>query len=382
MSETPQERAEALVGRTLGGRFRLEALIGQGAMGAVFRASHAQQRELAVKTLDPEMMGGEHAKRFLRESELVRGLRDPHIVPSLGAGIDRDTGLLYLVMPLLHGRDLEKVLEEVTALEPETAVRVALQAARGLSAAHQLGIVHRDVKPGNLMLEQEDGRVVVRVCDFGIAKRVGGGDHSLTRTGKPLGTPDYVAPEQLKSSKHVDQRADVWSLGATLYQMLCGSPPFSHIESVFDLITAIVSEPVPPLQDRAPWVDPTLALAVHRALERDPARRYASVGEFADAIRPFSRGEEHITAGELRSVAPETQRKRLARLELEPDGKPTSVPAPNPPKPSAPSPPPSATAPARPRGSARRTFIMVLAVFSAAMAGGTAYYLARLMLTP
>ena len=204
-------------------------------MGAVYRAT-AASGEVAVKILNADAMGQETSQRFLRESELVRRLKHPHVVRTLDSGVDSATGLMFLVMPLLKGRDLDRVLEELGALEPETAVRIALQASRGLSAAHRIGIIHRDVKPGNLILDEEDNELVVRVCDFGIAKQVGS-ENELTTTGSQLGTPDYVSPEQLKSSKHVDERADVWSLGATLYQMLCGAPPYAHIDSVFDLIT-------------------------------------------------------------------------------------------------------------------------------------------------
>lgn len=208
MSESAEERAAALVGKTLGEGYRLESLIGQGAMGAVYRATSATGAEVALKTLSPEVMGELTSQRFLRESELVRGLKHPHVVRTLDSGQDPDSGLMFLVMPLLKGRDLDKVLEELGALEPETAVRIALQAARGLSAAHRIGIIHRDVKPGNLILDEEDGEIIVRVCDFGVAKQIGG-DSSLTDTGAKLGTPDYVSPEQLKSSKHVDERTDV-----------------------------------------------------------------------------------------------------------------------------------------------------------------------------
>jgi serine/threonine protein kinase len=231
---------------------------------------------------------------------------------------------MFLVMPLLHGRDLDKVLEELGALEPETAVRITLQAARGLSAAHRIGIIHRDVKPGNLILDEEDGEIIVRVCDFGVAKRIGG-DSSLTDTGAKLGTPDYVSPEQLKSSKHVDERTDVWSLGATLYQMLCGAPPYSHIDSVFDLITAIISDDPPHLQDRAPWVDPALALIVHKALQRDPDQRWATLEDMADALRPFSGGDELLDSTRIRAVTPDRKSSVTQRADLSLAPKQTSL---------------------------------------------------------
>jgi serine/threonine protein kinase len=325
VSDTAEERAQGLVGKRLGQGYLLEALIGQGAMGAVYRARSATGAEVAVKTLSPELMGGETAQRFLRESELVRGLKHPHVVRTLDAGQDQATGLMYLVMPLLKGRDLDQVLDQLGALDPQTAVRIALQGARGLSAAHRIGIIHRDVKPGNLLLDEEDGELLVRVLDFGIAKQIGD-ENSLTATGSQLGTPDYVSPEQLKSSKHVDERADIWSLGATLYQMLCGAAPFAHIESVFDLIASIISDDVPHLQDRAPWLDPGLCLVVHKALLRDPNQRWATMEELADALRPYSGGDELLGPSRIVAVEPGTRSLVAERADLTAAATHTSLP--------------------------------------------------------
>ena len=327
MSDTAEEKALALVGTTLGEGYRLDALIGQGSMGAVYRARSVAGAEVAVKTLSAEVMGPETSQRFLRESELVRRLKHPHVVRTLDSGVDAATGLMFLVMPLLKGRDLDRILEELGALEPETAVRIALQAARGLSAAHRIGIIHRDVKPGNLILDEEDDELVVRVCDFGIAKQVGS-ESELTTTGSQLGTPDYVSPEQLKSSKHVDERTDVWSLGATLYQMLCGAAPYAHIESVFDLIAAIVIEDVPHLQDRAPWIDTALSLIVHKALQHDPNQRWATLEDMADALRPFSGGDELLDQTRIRSVAVDRRSTVAPRADLKQAPHQTSLPPP------------------------------------------------------
>ncbi|HEX2871356.1 MAG TPA: serine/threonine-protein kinase [Polyangiaceae bacterium] len=324
MSDSAEDRALELVGKTLGEGYRLDALVGLGSMGAVYRATSASG-EVAVKTLNASAMGQETSQRFLRESELVRRLKHPHVVRTLDSGVDAATGLMFLVMPLLKGRDLDRVLEELGALEPETAVRIALQASRGLSAAHRIGIIHRDVKPGNLILDEEDGEIIVRVCDFGIAKQVGS-ENELTTTGSQLGTPDYVSPEQLKSSKHVDERADVWSLGATLYQMLCGAPPYAHIDSVFDLITAIVVEDVPHLQDRGPWVDAGLSLIVHKALQRDPNQRWATLEDMSDALRPFSGGDELLDASRIRAVSSDRRSTVAPRADLRDAPKQTSLP--------------------------------------------------------
>ncbi|HKY39491.1 MAG TPA: serine/threonine-protein kinase [Polyangiaceae bacterium] len=325
MSDTTEDRAQELVGKTLGEGYQLEALIGQGSMGAVYRARTASAGEVALKTLHPQMMGGDLSPRFLRESELVRGLRHPHVVRTLDAGKDESTGLLFLVMPLLKGRDLDQVLEELGALAPQTAVRITLQAARGLNAAHRIGIIHRDVKPGNLILDEEAHEILVRVCDFGIAKQMGG-EESLTQTGSQLGTPDYVSPEQLRSSKHVDERTDIWSLGATLYQMLCGGAPYAHIESVFDLITAIIGEDVPHIQDRAPWIEPGLALIVHKALMRDPNQRWATMEEMATALRPFSGHDERLDPHHIRAIEAASRLLVAERANLSDASSQTSMP--------------------------------------------------------
>jgi len=311
-----EERAQAYVGQVVADRYRLLSLIGLGGMSSVFRAEDKDGDVFAVKILFPELLEGEGAQRFERESKLVLGLNHPHIVATLDAGLDRELGY-FLVMPLLRGRDLDNVLEEHGALAPEIAVRIALQAARGLSAAHRLGVVHRDVKPANLLIDRDGAELIVKVCDFGIAKQLDAGeDEMLTVTGSRLGTPDYASPEQLRNAKACDERADIWGLGATLYQTLCGAAPFSHIESVFDLIAAILKDDIPHLQDRAPWVEPGIAKAVHRALDRDPARRFQTMEDFARALRPFSGGDELLELGSLVRTSAEIRSHVAERADL------------------------------------------------------------------
>jgi serine/threonine protein kinase len=312
-----EERAQSYVGKLVAGQYRLNSLLGLGGMSAVYRSEDLEGKPFAVKILYPELLDGEAAQRFGRESKLVLGLSHPHVVPTLAAGRDEALGH-YLVMPLLSGRDLDGVLEEHGALAPESAVRVALQAARGLAAAHRIGVVHRDVKPGNLLLDRDGAEIIVKVCDFGIAKRLGGytDEDSLTATGSQLGTPDYAAPEQLKNAKEADERADIWGLGATLYQMLCGVAPFSHIESVADLIVAICTDDVPHIQDRAPWVEAGLARAVHRALNRDPNLRPATIEDFADRLRRFSGGDELLDEARITRVSSEVRQRVEGRADL------------------------------------------------------------------
>jgi serine/threonine protein kinase len=312
-----EDRAQSLIGKQLAGRYRLESLLGLGGMSSVFRATDLEGKPVAVKILYPELLDTEAGQRFEREAKLVQGLKHPHVVSTLASGRDEALGAHFLVMPWLSGRDLDSVLEEHGALVPETAVRIALQAARGLSAAHRLGIVHRDVKPGNLLFDRDGAEVIVKVCDFGIAKRLGVGDEeSLTATGSQLGTPDYAAPEQLRNAKDADERADIWGLGATLYQMLCGVAPFSHIESVADLIVAICNDDIPHIQDRAPWIEAGLARAVHRALNRDPNLRPATIEDFADRLRRFSGGDELLDEARITRVSSELRKRVEGRADL------------------------------------------------------------------
>lgn len=317
-SAIAEDRAQGYVGKLVAGRYRLSSLIGLGGMSSVYRAADLEENPFAVKILFAELLDGEAGQRFERESKLVLGLSHPHVVATLAAGWDDALGSHYLVMPLLDGRDLDSVLEEHGALAPQSAVRIALQAARGLAAAQRVGIVHRDVKPGNLLLDREGAEIIVKVCDFGIAKRLGvGGDESLTTTGSQLGTPDYASPEQLRNAKDTDERSDVWGLGATLYQMLCGVAPFSHVESVFDLIAAICSDQIPHIQDRAPWLDPGLARTVHRSLERDPNHRFPTIEGFAEALRPYSGGDEFLDERRIAAVSGALRAVTAERADLD-----------------------------------------------------------------
>ncbi len=312
-----EDRAKSYIGKQLAGRYQLTTLIGLGGMSSVFRATDLEGKSVAVKILYPELLDGEAGQRFERESKVVQGLSHPHVVSTLSSGRDEALNAHFLVMPLLSGRDMDSVLEEHGALAPESAVRIALQAAHGLSAAHRVGIVHRDVKPGNLLLDRDGAELIVKVCDFGIAKRASAwSEDSLTATGSQLGTPDYAAPEQLRSAKEADQRADIWGLAATLYQMLCGVAPFSHLECVADLINAICNEDVPHIQDRAPWVDAGLARAVHKALNRDPNLRPATVEDFADRLRRFSGGDELLDNSRITRVSSEMQKRVEGRADL------------------------------------------------------------------
>jgi serine/threonine-protein kinase len=275
-------------------RYRLERVLGGGGMSTVYEARDPSGSPVALKTLivpagSPD--GEERRARFLRETLLAAAVEHAHVVPVVDHGVDPETGVLYLVMPLLEGEDMAALLDRVDALDPGVAVALFVQACEGIAVAHARGIVHRDVKPSNLFLEARGGQVVVRITDFGLAKvhdalpiGTGSTPSALTATGRFMGTPQYVSPEQAVSAKHVDERSDVFSLAMSLYHALSGAPAFGYARSFMGLVLEITAREAPHIQDAAPWVPPEIARVVHAALLREPRARCPSVTEFALAL--------------------------------------------------------------------------------------------------
>jgi serine/threonine-protein kinase len=282
---------DPLVGRVLGGKFTIEALIARGAMGKVYRANQGSLgRTCAVKVLTaPEGEGadGEFHQRFLREASIGARLTHPNTVTIFDYGIDGD--LYFIAMELLEGRTLARLIREEGALDEVRATQIARQICRSLREAHTLGVVHRDLKPANVFLverrEQEEGDVV-RVLDFGLVKRVEAdpGD-DLTAVGVFVGSPKYMAPEQIRG-EHVDARADIYALGTILYELLTGHVPFERPKPV-DTLLAQVNAKVPPLRDKKKdlEVDPRIEAMVMRCLEKSPDDRYASMEELLGALK-------------------------------------------------------------------------------------------------
>ena len=313
----------------IGERYVIERVLGGGAMGIVYEARDGDGARFAVKTLlAPAARGDveERRARFLREAAVCATIRHPNVVPVVDHGIDPAGDVPYLVMPLLGGEDLASLLDRLGCLDPDVAVALVVQACEGLAAVHDRGIVHRDVKPSNLFLETDpaSGRVVVKVTDFGLAKAydatpaagVGGG---LTATGRFMGTPQYVSPEQAVSAKHVDVRSDVFSLAMSLYHALCGAPAFAYVRSFMGLVLEITSRESPHLQDVAPWVRPEVARIVHAALLRDPEARCPTVRELAlalDTAVGIDASRRPVTAGALRP--PSDAARSTARARAEP----------------------------------------------------------------
>ena len=280
--------------QVIDGKYEMVRLLGEGGMGAVYEARHrGTGRRVAVKVIlgDAATRTPDVVERFQREARASGAIESQHVAQVLDTGVDAATGNPYMVMELLAGEDLHQVVERLGPLHPEIALRIAAQACIGLQAAHDRGIVHRDIKSANLFLALRDGgEVTVKLLDFGIAKVradqfAQAENHGLTRTGSMLGSPLYMSPEQAKGSKSVDARSDVWSLGIALYESLAGIPPHAHCDTLGGLILAICSEVPRPIQDLAPWVSPDVAAVVHRALSIDVNGRFASAAAMHDALR-------------------------------------------------------------------------------------------------
>jgi len=295
---------EALLrGRVLGERYRVEEVIGRGGMGAVYRAADERLgRSVAVKVItavagDPETRERMRG-RFTREARAAARLpHHPNVVPVYDYGTDAETGLDYIVMELLRGEDLASRLQRSGPPPMALALRILQHAARGVNVGHRMGVIHRDVKPGNIFLvEDGDGEQQVRVLDFGIAKVTDEEDTqtALTRDGRAPLSPAYASPEQLQGTDTLTPASDVFSLGAVGYQMLTGEKPFTEADR--NRMGIGVQVPVPSLRSRNSAVPAAVEEVITRALAHDPAARYPNAGAFADAVEAALRRVEGTSA--------------------------------------------------------------------------------------
>jgi hypothetical protein len=280
MNEADKSLSTRLI-QALGNSYTVVGEIGRGGMGVVFNARDERlKRRVAIKVLPPELGFREEIRlRFLREAETAARLSHPHIVPIHSVGEAPD-GLVYFVMAFVDGESLGAKLKRRGRLPPDEARRVMQETADALGAAHALGIIHRDVKPDNILLEGSRGRVVV--TDFGIAKALSSttGPATLTATGVAIGTPHYMSPEQAAGDREIDGRSDIYSLGVVAYQMLTGELPF-HAPTVPGILMKHITERAPLITDRRPDLPEDLAACVMRCLEKDPEDRWPT----ADALR-------------------------------------------------------------------------------------------------
>jgi serine/threonine protein kinase len=269
---------ELALGSTFAGH-RIEAVAGRGGMGVVYRAIDlALDRTVALK-----LIASSHARdpvyraRFERECRLAAAIDHPHVVAVLQAG-ERDRRL-YLTMRYVEGTDLHTLLDAEGRLDPVRAVALVRQVAAGLDAAHACGLVHRDVKPGNILVGRRGGAEHAFLTDFGVTMEREGGAH-LTATGFAMGTADYMAPEQAQGGA-VDKRADIYALGCVLFRALTGVVPYDRT-SELDKMLAHIHEPPPSLLHAAPELPPRLAEVLRRALAKDPGARPQTAGALAD----------------------------------------------------------------------------------------------------
>ena len=280
-------------GDVLAGKFRIERVLGQGGMGVVVAAYHLQLDErVALKFLVPEALGNAEAvARFAREARAAVKIKSEHVARVVDVGT-LETGAPYMVMEYLEGRDLSAYVRERGPLPASEAADYVLQACEALAEAHALGIVHRDLKPANLFLTRRaDGTACVKVLDFGISKLTSPGTSdpgfSMTRTQAIMGSPLYMSPEQMASSRQVDGRTDIWAIGAILYELMTGRVPF-EADTMPQLCAMILQEPPRSIRDYRADIPEPLHEVVLRCLAKDRNQRFQNVAELANALAPFS----------------------------------------------------------------------------------------------
>jgi eukaryotic-like serine/threonine-protein kinase len=285
-------------GDLLAGKYRVEKVLGFGGMGVVVSAFRGDlEQRVAVKFLsEAAAERPDAAERFRREARAAAKIRSEHVARVLDVGT-LDTGLPYMVMEFLEGNDIAEELRQHERLPMVEAVDFILQAIEALAEAHAGGVVHRDLKPSNLFLARRaDGSRRVKVLDFGISKALTGSsveELSLTKTAALIGSPLYMAPEQMRSAKDVDTRADIWSLGAMLYEMLTGHPPYTG-ESIPQLCAALLHDDPAPLRQHRPEIPEGLEQAVLRCLMKDRTQRFPTVFELGRALLPFAQADSRI----------------------------------------------------------------------------------------
>jgi serine/threonine-protein kinase len=276
-------------GQVIGERYLVGSLLGEGGMALVFSGTHVLLgTPVAIKLIHSELKDHPEAvQRFLNEARTTAALKGEHIARVFDVGV-LASGEPYLVMEQLEGVGLDQYLQDRGPLEQSEAVSIVREACEGLAEAHAAGLVHRDVKPANLFLARRpDGKLSVKVLDFGIAKRQRHGEAGLTDPGKSLGSPWYMAPEQMLAAHRVDERADVWSLGVLLFELLTTRHPFEG-ETLAEVCGSVLTTAAPRLSDYRDDVSSELEDIVLCCLEKSPTCRFHSVTELSEALLPFT----------------------------------------------------------------------------------------------
>jgi serine/threonine-protein kinase len=308
----PASTSSQMIGTVLSGRYKLEAKLGSGGMSTVYLARDGTlDRQVAVKVMHREISEQpDQLERFRQEARAVAKISHPNVVAVIDAG--EDGGHPYIVFEYVEGETLKQRINRVGALDTQEALAYAIEIARGLTVAHARNMVHRDIKPQNVLIDAE-GRA--KLTDFGISRQLE--QDGMTATGRVLGTTDYVAPEQAMGHP-VDPRSDIYSLGVVLYEMLIGQVPF-HADSQVGVAMKHVNEELPDVQNRRPEVSAAAALVVERATAKERGDRYQDVGEMIDDLSTALEVEAAragSTTGEATSIldaVPPAQRKLSSR---------------------------------------------------------------------
>ena len=282
MPISPTDELGTHVAQVLSANYELESEVGRGGMGIVYCARDRRlKREIAIKVLPPELsFRADIRQRFLREADTAAQLNHPNIVPIYT--VEEKDNLVYFVMSYIKGDNLGQRLQQHGPIAPVEVRRILREVADALSYAHNRNVIHRDIKPDNIIIDEETGRAMV--TDFGIARALtDSGDSRLTATGMAIGTPAYMSPEQSAGDSAIDGRSDLYSLGVVGYQMLCGQPPFVANNTPSMLVKHLSEKPIP-VDERWPDLPQDLSRAVMMCLEKDPADRFPSAAAFAVAL--------------------------------------------------------------------------------------------------
>lgn len=366
-----------LEGRRLDGKFRFLSSLGSGGMASVYLAINERvDREVAIKFLRPEVgRDPESVARFRSEAKAAGRIGNRHICEILDLG-DSPIGP-YIVMERLRGVDLAALIRRQVRLAPGYAVRVVRHALEGLAAAHAAGIVHRDLKPGNIFLHRTDsGDTIVKLMDFGVSKFLDGTGEAQTASGILLGTPEYMAPEQLEGAHKIGPPADIWAMGAILYRGITGHQVFSG-PSLGAVIKSMALDEVRPMSELVEGVPPELEQVIHRCLERSIPDRYQTPEQLSEALAPFEDLDVEVIPIIDPSPARSTEVSSIPLLDVSPSSPEGTIefdadPEPDPDSLSVPVGSPVAAAPsaARPKPRSRRPlmlFALVIVIAAAVM---------------
>ncbi|WP_437572664.1 serine/threonine-protein kinase [Sorangium sp. So ce542] len=298
--------APVAIGDVLAGKYRVEQIVGAGAMGTIVAAWHLElDQRVAMKFLhSPGTEGGDPAERFRREARALARIKSEHVARVLDVG-SMQGGMPYMVMEFLEGNNLAEEIRARGPLPVVEAVGYVLEAIEAMAEAHAAGIVHRDLKPANLFLARRpDGGRIIKVLDFGISKSMLGGSRdelALTKTAALLGSPLYMSPEQVRCAKDVDARTDIWALGVIVYEMLIGRTPYNG-DSVPQLFASLLHETPPTMAQLRADVPRELDAVVMHCLAKDPEQRWRNVGDLAAALLAFGPAGTHVHVERARRV--------------------------------------------------------------------------------